>query len=107
MASDAAGPLTLDSTITRASSALSAEVGSQVVLLIPARNAYFDANDIGSVLWKETHAPKTIRTICDAVLGRYAVERVRGEADVLEFFNLALREGLIEVVASRENCADS
>jgi hypothetical protein len=92
--------MTLDTVIARSASALTAEVGAQVVMLVPERNSYFDADTVGSALWRALTVPQTVRALCDAVLARYDVARAQGETDVLAFFESAHREGLIEIVSA-------
>lgn len=91
--------VTIDTRLVRTDTALSAEIGEEVVLLLPERNAYYDTNAHGAVIWRALNSPTTVRAICAWLLERYDVDADQCERDVLEFVRQAHREGLVRAAS--------
>lgn len=89
--------LTPDTVIERNESLLSAEVGSDLVMLHVEKNAYYDTDAIGADIWRQLERPTRIGDLCAALVERYDVAAAQCEADVLAFLRDAYREGLIRI----------
>lgn len=81
--------------IARREPVISAEIGDEVVMLHVEKNAYYDTDVIGGVVWRALAAPTTVRDICASLVTRYAVDPETCEQDVLAFVREAYAEGLV------------
>lgn len=89
------GDVTLDTLVVRVDTALSAEVGNEVVILVPERNSYYDTNLHGAAIWKALEQPTSVREICAALVQRFDVAEPECQRDVLAFMQVGVTEGLI------------
>jgi hypothetical protein len=95
-------PLRSDSRVVRVETVMSAHVGREVVMLNMATNAYYDADDIGAVIWQQLEQPTTVQALVDELVSRYEVEATDCQRDVLTFLNDARLEGLIRIIDDPE-----
>lgn len=89
--------ITIDTLIVRADTTLSAEVGNEVVMLVPDRNSYYDTNAQGAAVWNALNQPTTVRAICARLIERFDVAEPDCQRDVLAFVREGVTEGLIRL----------
>lgn len=88
------------SRVVRVAGLLSATVGQEVVMLNMTTNAYYDADAIGAVIWRQIEAPCLVSDLVQWLVQRYDVGPDVCEVDVIRFLSDALAEGLIQVIAA-------
>ena len=84
--------------VARNDDLMSARVGSEVVMLHLERNAYYDLDAIGAVIWERLATPSSVGPLIDSLVEQYAVDRETCARDVLAFLAEALTEGVIRIV---------
>ena len=92
------GPITLDTTVAKTETLLSADVGEEVVILHVENGAYYDTDPIGAQIWHRLVQPTTGRALCRALVQVYDVDMATCQVDVLAFLNEAYKEGVIRIV---------
>ena len=70
---DNGASLTADSHVVRAETALSAEVGGELVALDVNRGVCYGLNHIGTRIWQLLESPGVVREIIDTLLSEYEV----------------------------------
>lgn len=88
-----------NSIVERTPGLLAANVGTEMVMLSIASNAYYDVDSIGAEIWRRLEAPRRVRDLVASLVGDYDVALDVCEGDVIEFLEEALSEGLIRTVA--------
>jgi hypothetical protein len=73
------------------------EIDDGAVLVNMASGACFELNRIGFEIWKALGPGATVDGICDALGGRYSVEREVLAADVRRLVDALVAAGLIDV----------
>lgn len=70
---DSSASLTADSYVARAETALSAEVGGELVALDVNRGVCYGLNHIGTRIWQLLETPRFVREIVDTLVREYEV----------------------------------
>lgn len=74
--------------------------GSNIIVAVGDEAVNFDGiktlNETGAFLWKQIEAGKTEIEVAKALVSEYDVEEETAKADVAEFINLLISNGLIE-----------
>jgi hypothetical protein len=70
---DNKAPLTADSHVARAETALSAEVGGELVALDVNRGVCYGLNPVGTRIWQLLETPRFAREIIDTLLSEYEI----------------------------------
>ena len=87
-----------DSTlVVRSPEPLTAAVDGEIVMLSPDRGAYFGLNAVGSSIWELIGEPRTVSSLCQALMDQYDVDRETCDAEVVGFLGQLERAGLVEV----------
>ena len=90
--------ITLETTVARSDTLVSAEVGEELVMLHLEKNAYYDTDATGADIWRRLASPVRVGDLRDDLLKSYEVDPQTCADDVLTFLSEAYREGLIRVV---------
>jgi hypothetical protein len=90
--------ISTDTVIARTDGLMSAQVGDEVVMLHLDRNAYYDVDPIGAVIWQRLEMPAKVGDLVDWLIPRYEVDRETCLGDLVAFLSAALGEGVIRIV---------
>lgn len=81
----------------RATGAVQAEVDGELILLSPKDFAYFGASGAGSPVWDLIDGERTVDAIVAELEGRFEAEPGVVRQDTVEFLEVLVAAGLIEV----------
>jgi len=90
--------LSSEARVVREASLLSAEIGTEIVVLDPEEGAYYDTDAVGADVWRLVAQPIRIADLCKALQEMYEVDPATCEADVLAFLEAARSDNLIRVL---------
>jgi hypothetical protein len=93
--------LTADSHLARAETALSAEVGGELVALNVNRGVCYGLNHIGSRIWQLLETPRFVREIVDTLLSEYEVSPEACAEQTLNLLRDLLDAELVVVLPPR------
>lgn len=96
MMSDTTPTLDLNTRLRQHPDQVAAEADGEVLMMHIDSGNYYGLNEVASFLWKQLDTAKSVRELCDAVLGEFDVEEATCLADVLGFLQGMLDDGLIE-----------
>ena len=94
--------LSLQSIVVAAKEQVSCSLGDESAILNMKNNVYYSMDAVGTRIWNLLHEPRSVREVCDKMLGEYDVERDRCERDLLDLLEKMKGEGLIEVADARQ-----
>ena len=89
--------INLDTTLSRITDVVSAEIGEETVMLSIEHGMYYGMDEIGSLIWELLEQPRQVSEICDSLLARFDVERETCENEVLAFLNRLNNQRLLHV----------
>ncbi|MEQ1717679.1 MAG: PqqD family protein [Hyphomicrobium sp.] len=89
-------PLTRNDTIRRGSSHVEADAAEETLMLSIGRGTYYSVNDTARVIWKMLDGNQPIDELIASLALEYEVAPDQCEADILQFLETLLEEGLIE-----------
>lgn len=93
---DAPPALTAESTLQAVEAQVSADLGSETVILHLASGIYFGLDEVGTCVWKLLlDQPRTVAWLRDQVVAQFDVEPDRCEADLLRLFGRMAEKGLV------------
>lgn len=84
--------------VVRGASCLSADVGSETVLMSIESGCYGGVDDIGSDIWKRLESPVVIADLCRGLAAEYDADLMTVEKDVLVFLDALRQQKMIDVV---------
>ena len=90
-------PLSLSSIVAAASQQVSADLHGEAVILDLERGRYYGLNEVGARVWSLVQQPRVVSEIRDCILGEYAVDRDRCEADLMALLSQLLEKRLVEL----------
>ena len=93
--------LTADSHVARAGTALSAEVGGELVALDVNRGVCYGLNHVGTRIWQLLETPRFVREIVDTLLSEYDVPREACAEQTLNLLRDLLAAELVVVLPPR------
>lgn len=73
------------------------EVDRTVVMMSIEREKYYSLDGVGGRIWELLRQPRAVGALCSRLAGEFEVDPDTCRADVEEFLNQLLEEGLIEV----------
>jgi hypothetical protein len=76
---------------------VSRALGDETVILELASGSYFGLDEVGTRMWTLLGEGRSLDETCDVLLGEYAVERDRLEADLLALADQLMRRKLLEI----------
>jgi hypothetical protein len=83
--------------VVRNTEPLTAAIDDEIVMLSPDRGAYFGLNPVGSSIWQLIGAPRTVSSLCRALMQEYDVDGRTCHIEVTSFLDQLERAGLIEI----------
>ena len=83
--------------VVRSAEPLTAAIDDEIVMLSPDRGAYFGLNAVGSSIWQLIGAPRTVSSLCQALMREFDVDGRTCLTEVTSFLDQLERAGLIEV----------
>lgn len=89
------GGLTLDSTVSRNPDQISADLSDETVLMSLDTGRYYGMRAVAGRIWELLAEPRTVGSLCDALVKEYDVERDRCEREALAFVGELVQEGLV------------
>lgn len=95
-----APPLTPATVVVAASDQVSAEVGSEVVILSFRDEVYYGLDGVGARVWELLRDPASVASVRDAIVAEFAVDAPTAERDLLELLGELAERGLVEVRGS-------
>jgi hypothetical protein len=88
----------LNSTVVVAQGISYVDVADDIVLLNLQNGKYYTLNRVGAFAWEMLQKqPKTIESICNAVIKQFDVDHDRCEHDVVALVETLIEQGLVEV----------
>lgn len=90
-------PLSLQSIVVAAKQQVSCSLGDESAILNMKNSVYYGLDPIGARVWNLLREPRSVREVCDTIVGEYDVERERCERDVLDLLEKMKSEGLVEL----------
>jgi Coenzyme PQQ synthesis protein D (PqqD) len=88
--------LSLNSVVVASKQQVSCLLGEESAILNMKNSVYYGMDPVGTRVWHLLQQPRSVREVCDAILGEYEVDRPRCEQDLLELLADMHAEGLIE-----------
>jgi hypothetical protein len=85
------------SIIVAAKDQISCDLGGEEVILDLRSGVYFGLDAVGARIWQLLKEPTTLANIRDVVMSEYDVERELCEAELQEFFETLVQNGLVEI----------
>lgn len=76
---------------------VSSDLGGETILLSMQSAMYYGLDEVASRIWELVRDPIQVSEISETIAREYDVERLRCEADVIEFLRELETKGLIEV----------
>ncbi len=64
---------------------LAAKVGDELVMMSAAKGNYIGLSEVGARIWELIETPRTIESLCDALVAEYDVDPVTCRAEVESF----------------------
>lgn len=86
-----------DTTLAAVSSAMSADLEGEAVILDTASGEYYGLNEAGARIWTLLQDPMTFTALVDALLEEYSVDRDQCEAEVKGLLRRMVEEDLLEL----------
>ena len=83
--------------VVRSTEPITAAIDDEIVMLSPDEGAYFGLNAVGSSIWQLIGVPRTVSSLCLALVREYDVDRQTCYAEVVSFLDQLERAGLVEV----------
>lgn len=89
--------LTAQSVIRRSVRPLSADLGSETMLMSSETGKYYSLDTVGAEIWRRLVEPVSIRALCRSLATIYHGDADQIERDVIALLKKMLEQGLIEV----------
>jgi hypothetical protein len=86
-----------DTTLAAVSSAVSADLEGEAVILDTATGEYYGFNEVGARIWTLLQEPMTFTALVDALLEEYRVDRDQCEAEVKDLLRRMAEKNLLEL----------
>ena len=79
---------------------IASKVGGEIVILNHNKGAYYGLDEVGALVWNNLEEePKTLESLCDAVLNAYDIDQETCQEDVELLLEDLISEKLVEVTA--------
>jgi hypothetical protein len=76
---------------------LAAEVGNELVMMSAAKGNYIGLSQVGAHIWKLIETPRSIESLCDALVAEYEVDPATCRAEVDTFLTTLAELGAVRV----------
>ncbi len=83
--------------ISRPPHLVASEVDGEMVVLNVESGHFFHLNGVGSKVWEALEQPMTLPDLCRDMAERFDVDAATCRADVTEFVELMVRNGLVSI----------
>jgi hypothetical protein len=79
---------------------IASKVGGEIVILNHNKGAYYGLDEVGALVWNNLEEePKTLESLCNAVLSAYDIDQETCQEDVELLLKDLISEKLVEVTA--------
>lgn len=99
--------VTQQSIVVASERQVSSDLGGEAVILQLESGVYFGVNAVGAAVWALLREPRSVEEIQEAILKEFAVDAERCQREVLALLRELEAEGLIEVLAARNDGRDN
>jgi hypothetical protein len=89
--------ISLDSVVVASKDQVSCSLEDEVAIVHVKAGVYYGLDPVGARIWELISAPRSVRSVRDALLGEYQVEADRCETDLLTLLHALREAGLIDV----------
>ena len=89
----------LDTCIVRSDEPITADAGSELIMLSVAQGRYYGFNEIAAAIWRRIEEPTTVGALCGRLQREFDVSAAQCEGDVIELLQTLQEKGLLRVVA--------
>jgi hypothetical protein len=76
---------------------LAAEVGNELVMMSAAKGNYIGLSQVGARIWSLIETPRSIDSLCDALVAEYEVDPATCRAEVDTFLATLVELGAVRV----------
>jgi len=76
---------------------LAAKVGDELVMMSAAKGNYIGLSQVGARIWELIETPRTIESLCDALIAEYDVDPATCRAEVDSFLTTLGQHNAIRV----------
>jgi len=76
---------------------LAAKVGDELVMMSAAKGNYIGLSEVGARIWELIDSPRTIESVCDALVAEYDVDPVTCRAEVDAFLANLDQHGAVQI----------
>jgi len=90
--------ITPDAVIRRSAAIIHTDLGDETAMMDMEKGLYYGLDDTGSRLWALVEKPITVRHLCESLRSEYSVGAEQCEEEVIQFLNVLLNHGVVEVV---------
>lgn len=87
-----------ESLVKRSDEPVSAEIGSEVVILSVQQGHYYATEAVGKRIWDLLGESIKVKSICDIMMEEFDVERAVCEEEVITFLSQLNDEGLLLIL---------
>lgn len=77
---------------------IAAEADGEVLMMHIESGTYYGLNEVGSFIWKQLAAPRSVEEVCTAIQSEFEVDAARCTEDALAFLRGMVEDGLVDVV---------
>ena len=89
--------ISTSSVVSATKDQVSSDLAGETILLSMQSAMYYGLDEVASRIWELVRDPIQVSEISETIAREYDVERLRCEADVIEFLRELETKGLIEV----------
>jgi hypothetical protein len=79
---------------------LAAPVGDELVMMSATKGNYIGLSRVGARIWELIETPRTVETLCDALVAEYDVDPAACRAEVDSFLATLREHGALRIDAS-------
>jgi hypothetical protein len=91
--------ISLDSIVAASPAQVSCALEDELAILHLRAGRYYGLDPVGARVWQLIAAPRSLRTVRDALVAEYDVDAARCEADLLALVRDLAAAGLVEIRA--------
>jgi hypothetical protein len=92
-------PIAHDTTLSRTDEMLYAPVGTEEAVMLSV-TAYYGLNAVAVRIWELLERPRTVAELCTQLCEEFEVDAPTCEAEVLEFVNDLIDNGIVHAAAA-------
>jgi hypothetical protein len=89
--------LTLETTIGRAATMITSDLGDETVMMNIDKGIYHGLNETGTRIWMHLAQPLTVRELCERLVSEFPVAMAQCEREVVTFLGELLTRDVIRM----------